>query len=241
MGSTATVDPSTQDPVRCPVTRLPGDCDLLEYTLLHGGNPELLPEHSRQWTAGFVWEPAAWASVGVDYWNIRKRAVIDTLNPYLIFGNFDVFGTTNVIRGPADPAFPQLPGPIRHLIVTATGWGLNLPRDAIYLNVTPEHNDGETVYRLHVREVPVDGFWSVSVYDAKGYFEPNPKNAYTLNDRTATKDVDGSVTIQFGGDAAKAPNWLPITPGWNYTVRLYRPRPEVLDGTWTFPEAQPVR
>jgi hypothetical protein len=29
-------------------------------------------------------------------------------------------------------------------------------------------------------------------------------------------------------------------PGWNYTVRLYRPRPEILDGSWAFPEAQPV-
>jgi hypothetical protein len=34
---------------------------------------------------------------------------------------------------------------------------------------------------------------------------------------------------------------LPITPGWNYIVRLYRPRKEVLDGSWTFPEGQPVR
>jgi len=30
-------------------------------------------------------------------------------------------------------------------------------------------------------------------------------------------------------------------PGWNYTVRLYRPRKEILDGTWRFPEAQPVK
>lgn len=27
--------------------------------------------------------------------------------------------------------------------------------------------------------------------------------------------------------------------GWNYTVRLYRPRKEILDGTWKLPEAQP--
>ena len=38
-----------------------------------------------------------------------------------------------------------------------------------------------------------------------------------------------------------APNMLPITPGWNYLVRLYRPRAEVLDGTWKFPEATLVR
>lgn len=80
------------------------------------------------------------------------------------------------------------------------------------------------------------------MYDADGYFEPNPANAYVVNNVTAKKDADGSVTIQFGDreDAAAAPNVLPITPGWNYMVRLYRPRKEILDGTWKFPEAVPV-
>jgi hypothetical protein len=54
----------------------------------------------------------------------------------------------------------------------------------------------------------------------------------------AAKNADGSVDIQFGG--SDAANCLPITPGWNYLVRLYRPRAEILDGSWTFPEAQPV-
>lgn len=52
--------------------------------------------------------------------------------------------------------------------------------------------------------------------------------------------VDGfwSVTIQFGGSGA--PNLLPITAGWNYIVRLYRPGPEVLSGDWVFPRAEPA-
>jgi hypothetical protein len=45
------------------------------------------------------------------------------------------------------------------------------------------------------------------------------------------------VTIQFGGCDGKIPNCLPITKGWNYMVRLYRPRAEILNGTWKFPEA----
>ena len=49
----------------------------------------------------------------------------------------------------------------------------------------PAKNDGKTVYKLDVKDVPVDGFWSISVYNAKGYFEPNPQNAYTLNNITA--------------------------------------------------------
>ena len=67
--------------------------------------------------------------------------------------------------------------PVRHLIVTATGWGLNPDKDAIYLNVTPSKNDGTTIYKLNVKDVPVDGFWSISLYNAEGYFEPNNLNA----------------------------------------------------------------
>ena len=131
--------------------------------------------------------------------------------------------------------------PIRHLIGTALGWGGNPDQDATYLNITPPTNDGTTVYTLVVQDVPVDAFWSISVYNAAGYFEPNKENAYSLNNITAKKDADGSVTIQFGGCHGKQANCIPITPGWNYTVRLYRPRKEILEGTWKFPEAQPVQ
>jgi hypothetical protein len=88
--------------------------------------------------------------------------------------------------------------------------------------------------------VPVDGFWSISLYNAQGFFEPNDLNAYTLNNVTAKKAADGSVTIQFGGCDGKTPNCLPIVKGWNYMVRLYRPRAEVLNGSWKFPEARPA-
>lgn len=128
--------------------------------------------------------------------------------------------------------------PVRHLIGSANAWGGNPERDAFYLTVVPARNDGTTVHRLTVKDVPVEGFWSVTVYNKDGYFTANDQNAYSLNNITAVKDADGSTTIQFGG--ADGPNLLPITPGWNYTVRLYRPRPEILDGGWTFPAAQPV-
>ena len=130
--------------------------------------------------------------------------------------------------------------PIRHLIGSATGWGGNAPQDAIYLTVVPEKNDGKTVHKLTVEgEVPVDGFWSISVYGADGYFHKNDQDAYTLNNITARKGPDGSVTIQFGGCDGRVANCIPITPGWNYWTRLYRPRAEILNGTWKFPEAQP--
>jgi hypothetical protein len=132
--------------------------------------------------------------------------------------------------------------PVRHLIATASGWGLNPDKDAIYLNVTPSRNDGRTIYKLNVpAEVPVDAFWSITVYTADGHFQKNELNSYSLNSITAKKDADGSVAVQFGGCDSKTANCLPIMDGWNYMVRLYRPRSEILNGKWKFPEAQPVR
>jgi hypothetical protein len=65
-------------------------------------------------------------------------------------------------------------------------------------------------------------------------------DAYALNNVTAKKSQDGSYTIHFGGDP-KQPNYLPIMDGWNYIVRLYQPRKEILNGTWKFPTPQPVK
>lgn len=128
--------------------------------------------------------------------------------------------------------------PVKHLIGTAVGWGGNPESAAFYLSITPEKNDGVAIYRLRVKDVPVDGFWSISVYNAEGYFERNEYDTYSLNNITATKNADGAIDIQFGGCDGKVPNCLPTTKGWNYTVRLYRPRPAVLDGSWKFPEPE---
>ena len=130
--------------------------------------------------------------------------------------------------------------PVRRLIGSASAWGGNPEKDAMYFSVHPAKNDGATIYRLSVDEVPVDGFWSVSVYNKDGYFTRNLQNAYSLNNVTAQRGADAKITIQFGGCDAVTANCLPITPGWNYLVRLYRPQDKVLSGEWTFPEAQPI-
>jgi len=82
------------------------------------------------------------------------------------------------------------------------------------------------------------------VYNEKGFFEKNELGVYSINNLTAKKETDGSVIIQFGGcdgnPDSYRDNCLPITKGWNYTVRLYRPRPEIINGKWQFPEAQPI-
>jgi hypothetical protein len=62
---------------------------------------------------------------------------------------------------------------------SAAGWGGLPDREASYIGVEPQLPVGEC--KLTVRDVPVDGFWSVSVYNAEGYFEPNGRDAYTAS------------------------------------------------------------
>lgn len=127
--------------------------------------------------------------------------------------------------------------PVRHLIGTAAGWGGLPEREAKYVSPGPLPV-GE--YRLRVRDVPVDGFWSISVYGADGYFEANDRAAYNVNSVMAERDPDGAITVHLGGTGEGVSNWLPTMEGWNYVVRMYRPRPEILDGTWTFPDPEHV-
>ncbi|CRL51654.1 DUF1254 domain-containing protein [Pseudomonas sp. URMO17WK12:I11] len=131
--------------------------------------------------------------------------------------------------------------PVRHLIGAAMGWGGNPSRDALYLNRTVPKNDGQAVYRLKVGKVPVEGFWSITVYNAEGYLAPNSYNAYTLNNLTAARDAEGNVNVQFGGCDGKIANCLPVPAGWNWMVRLYRPSAEILNGVWSFPDVEEVK
>ncbi|WP_169972705.1 DUF1214 domain-containing protein [Tautonia rosea] len=130
--------------------------------------------------------------------------------------------------------------PVQHLIGSAAGWGGNPQRGAMYFSFAPERNDGQAAYTLTMpKEVPVEAFWSVTVYNKDGFFSPNDLNAYSWNSITATRDDDGRVTIHFGGDP-KSTNFLPITEGWNYVIRCYLPGWEIIEGNWIPPEAQPV-
>ncbi len=131
--------------------------------------------------------------------------------------------------------------PTQHLIGAAYGWGGNPRRGAMYFNVVPEKNDGKTAYTLTMpKDVPVQAFWSVTVYNKDGFFTPNRLNAYSFNSITAKCNDDGTVTIHFGGDAA-ATNYLPIVDGWNYVIRCYLPGWQIIEGNWTPPTPQPVQ
>ncbi|WP_297771138.1 DUF1214 domain-containing protein [uncultured Roseovarius sp.] len=129
--------------------------------------------------------------------------------------------------------------PIGHLIGTAVGFG-GLPlKHAFYLNVNPGLPVEE--YQLTAKDVPVRAFWSVSLYNDKGYFQKNPQDAYNFNSVNAAKNDDGSITINFGGCDDGRVNCLPIMEGWNYGVRLYEPEQAILGGSFVFPSVEAVK
>lgn len=107
-------------------------------------------------------------------------------------------------------------------------------REAAYVGVEPRVPKGD--YELTLKDVPVDAFWSIAVYNARGYFEPNSSGRYTVNNITGVPNDDGSITVRFVTDPNDPrANAIPIPEGWNFLVRLYRPRPEALNGTWKVP------
>ncbi len=125
--------------------------------------------------------------------------------------------------------------PIDHLVGAAAGWGGQPNYAAEYVITSVDRNDGETPFAVTVKDVPVDAFWSVTVYNADGYLEENDLGVYSYNSVTAESNDDGSYTLNFGACADGRINCIPITKGWNYAVRMYLPRQEILDGRWKFP------
>lgn len=128
--------------------------------------------------------------------------------------------------------------PVRHLLGAAYGWGGLPEADASYDLGASVNNDGKTVHSLTVRDVPVKGFWSVTVYNKDGYFDVNDRDVYSLNSKTVKPNSDGSITVQFG-NCENIDNCLEIMNGWNYAIRMYQPEEDILDGTWAFPQPTP--
>jgi len=129
---------------------------------------------------------------------------------------------------------------VDYLVGAAAGWG-GMPRSAaFYLMDSVQNNDGATPYAVTVKDVPVDAFWSITVYNADGYLEANDFDVNSYNNFSARPNDDGSYTIRFGGCEDGRANCIPITPGWNYAIRMYQPRKEILDGSWIFPAIEPA-
>ena len=128
---------------------------------------------------------------------------------------------------------------IRHLIGTAVGWGGLPENEAMYPANVPGLPVG--AYKIEVpADVPVGAFWSVSLYNADGFFEKNAHDGYVVNSVMGARNDNGSMTVHFGGCDDGRANCLPVMDGWNYVIRLYQPGEEVLDGSWTFPDVELV-
>lgn len=160
------------------------------------------------------------------------ESLIEVRNAIKVLGN---------TRTDTNPYFGQkaLLNPLYHLIGTAVGWGGNPPEAAVYKLDQVTNNDGSP-YTVTVRDVPVDGFWSITVYNADGYMEPNDLGVNSYNNVTAAPNEDGGYTINFGGCEDGRINCIPIIDGWNYAIRQYQPREEIISGEWQFPDFEPA-
>ncbi|MGF6604203.1 hypothetical protein P3T23_008958 [Paraburkholderia sp. GAS448] len=137
-------------------------------------------------------------------------------------------------------------------LVSLVGFGANAAEDAVYpLTVVDSNGDqlvGSNGYVLHFERgqiPPAGAFWSLTLYDEKGFFVENPIGRYVIGDRHDLHfNPDGSLDLwiqhaQPGGD--KARNWLPAPSGrFKLILRVYDPKPEVLDGRWVPPAVQKI-
>lgn len=140
--------------------------------------------------------------------------------------------------------------------ITWYGLGANRPQDAIYPTSQADADgkpyDGANRYVMHFdkgQTPPVDGFWSLTMYDAQYFFYPNHLNRYTLSARNALKhNADGSVDLYVQHESPgkmKESNWLPA-PAARFVLmlRLYWPKenpPSIIDGTWNPPPVKPAQ
>jgi len=139
---------------------------------------------------------------------------------------------------------------LQRALVTAIGLGANRPQDAVYptseKDVDGNAYDGNKKCVMHFEKgqmPPVDGFWSLTMYDASYFFVPNPLNRYTLSQRNKfITNADGSVDLYLQADSpgkAKEANWLPAPKAkFIPMLRLYWPKESptsILAGTWKPP------
>lgn len=130
---------------------------------------------------------------------------------------------------------------------TLIGLGVNLPEDAVYpasfVDGEGKPYSGANRYVLHFDKgklPPADAFWSVTLYDKDGFQVSNASNRFAIGDRDKLKfNDDGSLDIYIQNETPgpdKESNWLPAPADeFNLAMRLYSPRREVMDGTWTPP------
>lgn len=145
---------------------------------------------------------------------------------------------------------------VQRALITAIGLGANLPQDAVYPTTEADAQgkpyDGTDKYVMHFGKgelPPVNGFWSLTMYDENYFFVDNPLNRYTLSARNDLKtNADGSVDLYLQHEnpgPEKESNWLPAPAGkFIPMLRLYWPKetpPSIIDGTWKLPAISKVQ
>ena len=125
----------------------------------------------------------------------------------------------------------------RH-IAAAAAWGLNPEWDATYLNFSGNH-DYRMCYQGTYTVPENQAFWSITVYGNDGYIKS--ENA-VVNSKNVKLNGNGSFTVYFGSkeSCGNVPNRVDVTEGWNFLMRIYRPSPTVLNGSYKLPEVQLV-
>ena len=134
---------------------------------------------------------------------------------------------------------------LNHSAGTKGGWGGPDTSHSAYETIFFAADGGPLVgsngtYSVTTEEPPVDAFWSVTVYDTDrgGILHPNDDDRYHINNTTAVRNDDGTVTFVFkqncDGDDT---NCLEVPAGhFDLATRYYLPQEEIRSGNWTFPE-----
>jgi hypothetical protein len=141
---------------------------------------------------------------------------------------------------------------LQRAFITAIGLGANRPQDAIYPTSEMAANgkpyEGANKYVIHFAKgqmPPVNGFWSLTMYDADYFFVQNPLNRYTLSSRSKFKtNKDGSVDLFIHNTSpgkGQESNWLPAPAGkFILMFRFYWPKDAIIDGIWKMPPVTPT-
>jgi hypothetical protein len=133
------------------------------------------------------------------------------------------------------------------------GAGFNFPEDALYpisrVDAAGNPYTGAHTYVMHFEKngtPPVNGFWSVTMYNDQGFFVDNPIDRYAISPHLGPLQYNADGSLDFyiqhvspGPD--KEPNWLPApSDGFNLTLRMYWPQEAVLNRSWVPPGVQRV-
>jgi hypothetical protein len=139
-------------------------------------------------------------------------------------------------------------------VVAAIGLGANTVEKAIYLSINRDSVrrplSGSHVYVVRFKKgqlPPVVQFWSLTLYDQRILFYPNPLGRYAIGDRTKglKYDAGGGLTIVVSHNppaASERSNWLPAPSGpFSLYLRLYEPKAAARDRLWKPPAVTRVR